>query len=104
MNREEFKVLVMLYAANIDGNINPDEVDAILEKVDSNTFKNVKKMFAKMSDIEILNTINENKKSFASTDTEREILINDCRTIINADGQQTVMEGFIVKMLEKVLN
>lgn len=104
MNREEFKVLVMLYAANIDGNINPDEVDAILEKVDSNTFKNVKKMFAKMSDIEILNSINENKKSFASTDTEREILINDCRTIINVDGQQTVMEGFIVKMLEKVLN
>lgn len=104
MNREEFKVLVMLYAANIDGNINPDEVDAILEKVDSNTFKNVKKMFAKMSDIEILNTINENKKSFASTDTECETLINDCRTIINADGQQTVMEGFIVKMLEKVLN
>ena len=97
MNREEFKVLVMLYAANIDGNINP-------AKVDSNTFKNVKKMFAKMSDIEILNTINENKRSFASTDTEREILINDCRTIINADGQQTVMEGFIVKMLEKVLN
>ena len=32
LNKEEFKVMVMLYAANIDGNIQSDEVRVMLEK------------------------------------------------------------------------
>lgn len=27
LNKEEFKTLVMLYAAGIDGNVHPDEVE-----------------------------------------------------------------------------
>ena len=32
LGKEEFKVLVMLYAANIDGNIQSEEVKVMLQK------------------------------------------------------------------------
>ena len=41
LNKEEFKTLVMLYAANIDGNIKSEEVKIMLEK---SGFDTVEKM------------------------------------------------------------
>ena len=35
LNKEEFKVMAMLYAANIDGNIQSEEVKIMLEKTRS---------------------------------------------------------------------
>ena len=102
MNKEEFKVLVMLYVANVDG-IQAEEIDTILESTDSATFNKVKKMFAKMKDSEILEYIEENKQSFISTEEERIELLNDCRAIISSDNQSTAMEDFVIKSLERVL-
>ena len=102
MNKEEFKVLVMLYVANVDG-IQSEEIDTILEKTDSATFNKVKKMFAKMNDSEILKYIEENKQSVVATEEERTALLNDCRAIITSDNQSTVMEEFVIKSVEKVL-
>lgn len=34
MTKEEFKVLVMLYVANVDGHIHKNEVEQMLEKTD----------------------------------------------------------------------
>ena len=102
MNKEEFKVLFMLYVANVDG-IQSEEIDTILEKTDSVTFNKVKKMFAKMNDAEILKYIEENKQSFVATEEERKALLEDCRSIITSDNQSTVMEEFVIKSVEKVL-
>ena len=102
MNKEEFKVLVMLYVANVDG-IQSEEIDTILEKTDSATFNKVKKIFAKMNDAEILKYIEENKQSFVATEEERKALLEGCRSIITSDNQSTVMEEFVIKSIEKVL-
>ena len=50
MNANEFKVMALLYVANIDGNIKAEEVKAIMEKTDNTTFETVNKMFSKMND------------------------------------------------------
>ena len=102
MNKEEFKVLVMLYVANVDG-IQSEEIDTILEKTDCATFNKVKKIFAKMNDAEILKYIEENKQSFVATEEERKALLEGCRSIITSDNQSTVMEEFVIKSIEKVL-
>lgn len=102
MNKEEFKVLVMLYVANVDG-IQSEEIDTILEKTDSATFNKVKKIFAKMNDAEILKYIEENKQSFVATEEERKALLEGCHSIITSDNQSTVMEEFVIKSIEKVL-
>ena len=74
--KEEFKVLVMLYAANIDSNIHQDEVDRILEKTDAATYEKVRKMFKNMGDTEILSCIQENKAQYLADPAEKQQLLD----------------------------
>lgn len=103
LNKEEFKTLVMLYAANIDGNIQPEEVKVMLERSGFETVEKVQKIFGKMSDMEVLECIQEHKSQFAATEADRnEILANVC-SIILADEQCTVMEEQLVRAMRKIL-
>ena len=103
LNKEEFKTLVMLYAANIDGHIQPEEVEVMLEKADETTFKKMCKVVKKMGDSEIIDTIRENKNLFAATESERGQLLSDLRSIIEADEKSSPMENYLLKAVEKLL-
>ena len=104
LNKEEFKAMVMLYAANIDGNIQSEEVKVMLEKSGFDTVEKIEKMFAKMSDMEVLNFIRENKAQYAVTEADRLDLIHDICTIIEADEKCTVMEETMVNAMRRLLN
>jgi uncharacterized tellurite resistance protein B-like protein len=103
LNKEEFKTLVMLYAANIDGNIKSEEVKVMLEKTGFDTVEKVEKLFDKMSDLEVLECIRENKAQYAATEADRLDLIHDLCAIIEADEKCTVMEEQMVRGMRKVL-
>lgn len=103
LNKEEFKALVMLYAANIDGNIQTEEVKIMLEKIGFETTEKVEKLFSKMSDMEVLNCIRENKVLFAADKADRLDLIHDCCAIIESDEKCTVMEEQLVRVLRRIL-
>ena len=103
LNKDEFKVMVMLYAANIDGNIQSDEVKVMLKKTDFDTVENVEKLFAKMSDMEVLECIRENKALYAATEADRLDLIHNLCAIIEADEKVSVMEEQMVRMMRRVL-
>ena len=103
LNKEEFKTLVMLYAANIDGNIQSEEVKVMLEKSGFDTVEKMEKLFAKMSDVEVLDCIRENKSQYAATEADRLDLIHDLCAIIEADEKTTVMEEQMVRAMRRVL-
>jgi len=103
LNKEEFKTLVMLYAANIDGNIQSDEVKVMLEKTGFETVDKVEKMFAKMNDAEALAVIRENKPLYVATEGDRIDLIADLCAIIEADEKCTMMEQQMVRTMRRVL-
>ena len=103
LSKQEFKVLAMLYAANIDGNIQSEEVRVMLQKSDFDTVEKVEKLFDKMSDIEVLECIRENKALYASTEAERLDLIADLCAIIEADEKCTVIEEEMVKAMRRML-
>ena len=103
LSKQEFKVLVMLYAANIDGNIQSEEVKVMLKKTDFETVEKVEKLFEKMSDMEVLNCIRENKAQYASTEVDRLDLIHDLCAIIEADEKCTVMEELMVRGMRRLL-
>lgn len=103
LDKEEFKTLVMLYAANIDGNIKSEEVKVMLEKTGFETVEKVEKLFDKMSDLEVLECIRENKAQYAATEDDRLDLIHDLCAIIEADEKCTVMEEQMVRGMRKVL-
>lgn len=104
LTKEEFKTLVMLYAANIDGNIQSEEVKIMLEKSGFDTVDRMEKLFAKMSDAEVLDCIRENKPFYADTEANRLELIHDLCEIIEADENCTVMEGQMVRAMGRVLS
>ena len=103
LSKNEFKVLAMLYAANIDGNIKSEEVRVMLQKTDFDTVEKVEKLFDKMSDLEVLECIRENKAQYASTEAERLDLIADLCAIIEADEKCTVIEEEMVKAMRRML-
>ena len=103
LNKEEFKTLVMLYAANIDGNIQSDEVKVMLEKTGFETVDKVEKMFAKMNDAEALAVIRENKPLYVATEGDRIDLIADLCAIIEADEKCTAMEDAMVRTMRRVI-
>lgn len=103
LNKEEFKTLVMLYVANIDGNIQSEEVKVMLEKTGFDTVEKVEKLFDKMNDSEVLECIRENKAFYADTDINRLEIIHDLCEIIEADEKCTMMEEQVVSALRRVL-
>ena len=103
LNKEEFKTLVMLYAANIDGNIQSEEVKVMLEKSGFDTVEKMEKLFAKRNDAEILDCIRENKAQYASTEADCLNLIHDLCFIIEADEKFSVMEETMVRTMRRVL-
>lgn len=103
LTKDEFRVMVMLYAANIDGNIQSEEVKVMLQKIDFDTVEKVEKLFAKMSDMEVLECIRENKALYAATEADRLDLIHDLCAIIEADEKCTVMEELMVRGMRRVM-
>jgi hypothetical protein len=103
LNKDEFKVLVMLYAANIDGNIQSEEVRIMLKKTDFETVEKVEKLFDKMNDAEVLDCIRENKPLYVATQGDRLELMADLCAIIEADENCTVMEEYMVRSLRRIL-
>ena len=103
LNKEEFKTLVMLYAANIDGNIQSEEVKVMLEKSGFETVDKIEKLFAKMSDAEVLACIRENKAQHAATEADRMDIIANVCAVIEADQVCSVMEEQLVKTLRRLL-
>ena len=103
LNKEEFKTLLMLYAANIDGNIQSEEVKIMLQKSDFATVDKMEKLFAKMSDLEVLNCIRENKPLYAATEGDRIEILADLCAVIEADEKCSVMETMMVRAIRRVL-
>lgn len=103
LNKQEFKVLAMLYAANIDGNIQSEEVKVMLEKTDFDTVEKMEKLFAKMSDAEALNCIIENKAEHVATEADRDELLHDIRAIIEADEKLFSMEEHLMRTMRRIL-
>ena len=103
LTKDEFKTLLMLYAANIDGNIQSEEVKIMLEKSGFDVVEKMEKMFAKMSDAEVLDCIRENKPFYADSEANRLDLIHDVCEIIEADENCTVIESQMVREMRRVL-
>jgi uncharacterized tellurite resistance protein B-like protein len=103
LKKEEFKTLLMLYAANIDGNIQSEEVRIMLEKSGFDTVERMEKLFSKMNDAEVLECIRENKDFYADTEANRLEIIHDCCAIIEADEKTTMMESQMVRAIGRLL-
>ena len=99
MKEEELMITLLLYVANIDGKINPDEVRVMLERFDAATVAEVRRKFNKLNDAEVLQLVEENKNLVSDKDQ----LIADLRTIVQADAKILPMEEYVLGEIERLL-
>ena len=103
MTKEEFKVLIMMYAANVDGNIHENEVEQMLQKTDPAIFERMKKTFCKMSDMDVLLCIQENKEKFMVDEVVKQGFLNEMHSIIMADDHCSPMEAHLMRTMKRLL-
>ena len=94
----------MLYVANSDGQVNLDEVKAVLERTTPKVYAGVRATFAKMNDMEVLQCINEHKKHYLATETDRQELLADLKSVVEADGKLLPVEEFMLRGVESVID
>lgn len=104
LNKNEFMTLGMLYASTVDGNIKFEEVKVMVEKFGFERVDKIGKLFAKISDAEVLECMRESKAQYTSTVTHRLDLIHDLCAIIEADEKCMVMKEKILNDMRRLLD
>ena len=103
IEKTQFETILLLYVANVDGQLHANELELIMSKTAPDEYAQTKKMFDKMGDLEILDCIRENKNQFAATDAERQQLLDELKKMMGADNRKTPMEVRLYKSIEKIL-
>lgn len=101
--QEEFMIMLMLYAANIDGKIKPDELKVVLEKFDALKVVEVRQKFNKMNDEEVLNYIVNQKDSILDSQEKKSAMMMELCRIIESDGKKLPIEELLLCEMERLL-
>jgi len=101
--QEELMIMLMLYVANIDGKIKPDEVTVMLERFDAKKVAEIRQKFNKMNDVEVLQYIENHVGSVLDTDDKKAAMLDRLRKIIEADEKNLPIEEFVLREVEALL-
>ena len=61
-------------------------------------------MFDGIGDSEILDIILDNKEKYAATPDDKQKLLNNIKSVIEADNELTNIEKYLYRNIEKLLN
>lgn len=102
-NYEEFLAFLLLYAAQADLEMSEEEQELIVEKTGKAAFEQAKKELLRLNDYDALQTILSFKDRFFATETQKNDLINDIKSICKSDGKLSGIEQEITLMLAKIM-
>ena len=101
--KDDFVILTMLYVANVDGKIQPDEIRAMLEHFEPSKVAEVRRKFNKMNDAELIRCIEDNKERLLPTAADKTQLMQDLQKIVEVDGHRLPIEEYILQAVEALL-
>jgi hypothetical protein len=102
-NFQEFSAFLMLYAASADLKVTTDEKEAILQKVNKETFNAIWKEYHSMSDINKINIILSYKGLYFPTSERTNELLYLMKKEFMADGEFSLLEKNLMRILKKLL-
>ena len=101
--KDDFMILMMLYVANVDGKIQPNEVRVVLEHFEPSKVAEVRRKFNKMNDAELIRCIEDNKERFMPTEGDKAQLMQDLQKIVEVDDHRLPIEEYILQAVEALL-
>jgi len=102
-NFQEFSAFLMLYAASADLKVTSDEKEAILEKVNEETYEEICKEYHSMSDINKIDLILSYKGLYFPTAARTNELLDLMKKEFLADGEYSLLEQNLMRVLKKLL-
>lgn len=101
--RDDFRVYLMLYAANVDLNISETEIDIIESKFELKRIKDIKSEFDADNDFQRIEKIEHHVKHNGCSENELNTFLEDTIKIFKADGHFARIELATFSFLKKLL-
>lgn len=99
----EFVGFLMIYAAYCDMEFSEKERAVIRENINEIKLKELEAEYLEMNDIERINTINAYREKYFSTEAEKKMIYSMLESLFQVDGQFSIMEKNLMRMLHKLL-
>ncbi|MDA8972491.1 MAG: hypothetical protein P8M17_12780 [Saprospiraceae bacterium] len=102
-NFQEFSAFLMLYAASADLKVTSDEKEAILQKVNEESYEKIWKEYHSISDINKINLIISYKGLYFPTSDRTNELLDLMKKEFMADGEFSLLEKNLMRILKKLI-
>ncbi len=102
-NAHEFKVYLLLFAANADFELTKEEKESILLKATKTEYQHIHKIFEKDTDIERIETILSFREQFFNTEKNAEKIIAEIFKFLNSTGEFNTNEENFFRIFKKIL-
>jgi uncharacterized tellurite resistance protein B-like protein len=99
----EFHAFVMLYAANADSRITPEEIDVIRPTLSAEDYDAVYKTFKSCSDMEIIDHILSYRDRYFPNEAAKKQLLSDMETIFKADNNFSAIERSVERIFSRMI-
>ncbi len=104
VSKPEFFGLMMIYAANIDGEEHENEIAAIKASLTPETYERCAALYAGMNDYELISFFRDNKSKFIKSEVDEKIFLSEIKTVVAADHHMDIMENALILAMKKILH
>lgn len=103
LNREEFKIFLMIYAAHVDYIYSKEEEELIRSKTCTDTYQKMYDLFIGNNDYTSLKIILENKKEHLNNTNDKTYYFNLIKNVFESDGDYARIEKSFSDFFERIL-
>jgi hypothetical protein len=103
-DRSDILIYLLLFAANLDGNISSKELKQILRVDDYESFERVYDAFKEDNDYAVLQNIKKFKQILISDGDTTESTISSIKQLFLSDGKFSSNEDYLIGKITKILS
>lgn len=100
---EEFLAFIMVYAARMNTDLSPAELEFIKQRTGIKDIEKIKAKVDSSSDIEAIEKIEHCKKRYLDTPEKESKARKDLEELLKTDSKHTQLEKVLVHIIEKLL-
>ncbi len=99
----EFHAFIMLYAANADGNISPEEGSLILPTLSEEAYARIRSVFLACDDADALDIILSYRDKYCRSQADKDKILADMMEIYNVKGNFEPIELGVLQLFKRLM-
>jgi hypothetical protein len=99
----EFHAFTMLFAANADGEITPDERNLIISTLPLEEYDHIKSVFMDCDDNQAIEIILSYRDKYCSTQADKDKILADMQEVCNTNESVKQIERGVLQMFKRML-